>query len=271
MLKNLGSVLMKNNHNLKLCLGIDPNPINSGIENFREAVYKHMEILDFCSDKLKNHIIKPQLAFFLSQGSNGILLLEELVARFQKNYTIILDAKFNDISTSLKAYLSFAFKSLKVHGITISPFLGESSIQLAFEECAKYSGNKGRVYVLCATSESSVRNLSFIQDNWKNTIQACCEIRDEIFHNDKEYKNIAGIVIAANRNNILYSNDVKKSNLSILVPGLGAQHFDWNVIRNCINHPNEIVFSFSRAIFSGGNISIEKMNENILTVQQHFE
>ncbi len=261
---------MKNNHNLKLCLGIDPNPVKRDLESFRDAIYKHMEILDFCSGTLKDHIIKPQLAFFLSHGSNGILLLEELIARFQKQYTIILDAKFNDISTSLKAYLHFAFHTLGAHGITISPFLGETSIQMAFEECAKYSGKKGRVYVLCATSESSTNNLSFIQDNWKKTLLACTEIRNEIFQGENSLHNIAGVVVAANRGNILFSDEIKKSNLSILAPGLGTQSSDWNVIQNCGNHPNEITFPFSRAIFSGGNIPMEKMNENLITIQQYF-
>jgi orotidine-5'-phosphate decarboxylase len=258
------------NNNIKLCLGIDPNPVDRDLDSFRDSVYKHMEILDFCSDSLKDHIIKPQLAFFLTQGSKGILLLEEFVARFQKQYTIILDAKFNDISTSLKAYLHFAFQSLGVHGVTISPFLGETSIQMAFEECAKHSGKKGRVYVLCATSESSSNNLSFIQDNWKKTLLACAAIRDDVFQGESSLQNIAGVVIAANRGNILYSDELKKSNLSILAPGLGTQSSDWNVIRNCENLSNEIIFPFSRTIFSGGNISIEKMNENLISVQQYF-
>ena len=261
---------MKNNHNRKLCLGIDPNPVSRDLESFRSAVYKHMEILDFCSGSLKDYIIKPQLAFFLSYGSNGLLLLEELVARFQKQYTIILDAKFNDISTSLKAYLHFAFHTLGAHGITMSPFLGEASIQMAFEECAKHSGKKGRVYVLCATSESSTSNLSFIQDNWNKTILACTKLRDEIFQGENSLQNIAGVVVAANRGSILFSDELKESNLSVLSPGLGAQSSDWNVIRNCQDHPNEIIFPFSRAIFSGGNIPIDKMNENLMTIQQYF-
>lgn len=261
---------MKNNHNFKFCLGIDPNPTIRSLENFKESVYKHMEILDCCSNTLKDHIIKPQLAFFLSYGSSGLLLLEELIARFQKQYTIILDAKFNDISTSLKAYLNFVFHSLGAHGVTISPFLGEKSIQITLEECAKHSGKKGRIYILCATSESSKSHLSFIQDNWKKTLLSCSKVRDEVFQGDESLNQIAGVVIAANRENILLSEELKQSNLSILAPGLGAQNSDWNIIQNCKNHPNEITFPLSRAIFSGGNIPIEKMNENIITIQQYF-
>jgi len=261
---------MKNNHNVKLCLGVDPNPTNKDFESFRESVYKHMEILEFCSGNLKDNIMKPQLAFFLSYGSKGLLLLEELVARFQKQYTIILDAKFNDISTSLKAYLDFVFHSIGAHGITISPFLGEKSIQMSIEECAKHVGKKGRVYVLCATSESSTNHLSFIQDNWKKTLLACSEIRNEVFQGETSFQKLTGVVVAANRENILFSNEIKDSHLSILSPGIGAQNADWNVIQKCKNHPNEIIFPFSRAIFSGGEIPIEQMNENLINIQKYF-
>ena len=261
---------MKNNQNIKLCLGIDPNPTERNLNQLKESVYKHMEILDVFAPSLKDHIIKPQLAFFLSYGSKGLLLLEELIARFQNQYTIILDAKFNDISTSLKAYLNFAFQSLGAHGITISPFLGEKSLQMAFEECGKHSGKKGRVYVLCATSESSTNNLSFIQDNWQKTLLACSEIRNDIFQDEKSYQNIAGVVIGANRKNILLSEELKKSKLSVLAPGLGAQSNDLNIIQNCKNHPNEITFPFSRAIFSGGNIDMDTMAQNLTSIQQYF-
>jgi orotidine-5'-phosphate decarboxylase len=261
---------MINNQNIKFCLGIDPNPIERNFDHFKESVYKHMEILDVCAPLLKDHIIKPQLAFFLSYGSKGLLLLEELIARFQAQYIVILDAKFNDISTSLKAYLNFAFQSLGAHGITISPFLGEKSLQITFEECGRHSGKKGRVYVLCATSESSTNNLSFIQDNWQKTLLACSEIRDEIFQNEKSHQKIAGVVVGANRKNILLSEELKQSKLSVLVPGLGAQSNDISIIQNCKSHPNEITFPFSRAIFSGGNISTDTMSKNLTSIQQYF-
>ncbi len=259
-----------NQKNIRICLGIDPNPLTNDFELFREAVYKHMEILNFSIGKLNHYIIKPQLAFFLAHGSKGLLLLEELVARFQKEYTIILDAKFNDISTTLKAYLDFAFVSLGVHGITISPFLGEKSIELALESCAHHAGKKGRVYILCATSENSQSDLSYIQDNWRKIINSCVKTRETIFNKDEAFAHLTGVVIGANREEILFSPEFKQSQLSALSPGLGAQNADWKVIDKCKLLANEITFPFSRAIFSGGNIAIEKMYENISSINKYF-
>ena len=257
--------------NTKMCLGIDPNPNRKDFESFKDSVYKHMEILSFSCGKLNNYIIKPQLAYFLLHGSKGLLLLEELVAKFQKDYTIILDGKFNDISTTLKAYLDFAFVTLGVHGITISPFLGEKSIELAVEQCVEHVGKKGRVYVLCATSENSHSDLSYIQDNWRNIVTSCKKVQDNILANDPMYSQVTGVVIAANREEILFSQEFITSQLSALCPGIGAQGADWNVISKSKQISNEMIFPFSRAIFSGGNIEIEQMYENIVNINKYFQ
>ena len=257
--------------NTKFCLGIDPNPVVKDFENFKRSVYKHMEILSLSSGKLNNYIIKPQLAYFLMHGSKGILLLEELVEKFRKDYNIILDGKFNDISTTLKAYLDFAFVTLGVHGITISPFLGEKSIELAVETCVKHAEKKGRVYVLCATSENSHSDLSYIQDNWRNILTSCKKVRENILFNDPTYSQVTGAVIAANREEILFSPEFISSQLSALCPGIGAQGADWNVITKSKKIANEMIFPFSRAIFSGGNIEIEAMLENIININKYFQ
>ncbi|KAB8032127.1 orotidine-5'-phosphate decarboxylase [Fluviispira multicolorata] len=261
---------MKNYKNINFCLGIDPNPTQQNFENFRTALYAHMEILDFYGNNLNDKILKPQLAYFLSFGSKGISLLEEFVSRYNENYTIIIDAKFNDISTTLKAYLHFIFGTLNAHGLTISPFLGEQTLQLAFEECAKKADRKGRVYVLCATSESSKGDLSFIDENWKKTLQACQNLRNTVFSGQEDLNKLIGVVIGANRENILFSDELKSSELSVLSPGLGAQGADWKIISKCAQHPNEITFPVSRGVFAGGNINLEQMKDNLVAIQRYF-
>ncbi len=261
---------MKTYKNINFCLGIDPNPTQQNFESFRSAVYTHMEILDFYGNKLNDKVLKPQLAYFLAYGSKGISLLEEFVNRYNDKYTIIIDAKFNDISTTLKAYLHFVFGTLQAHALTISPFLGEQTLELAFEECAKKADRKGRVYVLCATSESSTGELSFIDENWRRTLLACQQLREKIFANQEDLNKLIGVVIGANRENILFSNELKASELSVLSPGLGAQGADWKIISKCANHPNEITFPVSRGVFAGGNISLEQMKDNLVAIQRYF-
>jgi len=273
---------------IQLCLGIDPNPTKQNFENFRACVQKHIEFIDSISQPTQANLlrlpakpssttstsalslIKVQFGFFLAYGSKGITLLEDFVERYRDKYSIILDGKFNDISHTLNAYLKFAFEELKVHGLTISPFLGEKTLEISFEACAKYAGDEGRVYVLCATSEASTEHLAFIQKNWQHIIAACAQVRDEVFSGNESLKKIAGVVIGANREKVLFSQKLINSELSVLSPGLGAQGAPWQVVQKCAAISNEVVIPISRGIFEGGNISISEMETKFYDINQKY-
>lgn len=261
---------MKSDH-IFLSLGIDPNPPVINLTQFRQNLKKHMRFLDEQKEHMHGAHLKVQLAFFMRFGSKGIKLLEEFMNRYKKDFTIILDAKFNDIANTLKAYLEFVFCTLGAHSVTINPFLGEKTIALAFEECAKYAKQKGRVYVLCATSESSSSDFSYLQSNWQQSLKAISNIKDQVFKNDPKFRHLAGVVIGANHENILRSKELYNSKLSVLVPGLGAQGGNWNLIHECAKQNNEFVFNVGREIFSGGNITTLQMKKNLKNVQRYFQ
>ncbi len=166
--------------------------------------------------------------------------------------------------------MNFVFGTLGAHGVTINPFLGENTLTMAFEACAKHAGEKGRVYVLCATSESSQSTLSYLQENWRTQLIACQKVRDHVFSRQENLNQCAGVVIGANRENILFSPEVKESNLSVLCPGLGVQGGDFNILARCHNYPNEFVFPLSRSIFSGGNVTSTQVKNNLTHIHQYF-
>lgn len=258
------------NQKIFLSLGVDPNPIDNVFSQFNAHLKKHMRFLDTNKKFTKHAYLKVQLAFFLRFGSVGIKILEKFVERYRDNYTIIVDGKFNDIQNSMQGYLDFVFKHLGAHGITINPFLGENTLQLSFETCAKHVGESGRVFVLCATSESSTSTLSYLQENWKNKLVATTLIRDQIFGHQKDYKHIAGVVIGANKEKILLSKELASSKLSVLVPGLGAQGGNWALIHQCALQGNEFIFNVGREIFDGGRISTLQMQKNFKKVQEYL-
>ena len=260
-----------NLNNKQLCLGIDPNPNICTFEEFKSCVQNHMDSIDLLKTTLKQKILKLNLAFFLSYGSKGIEVLEQFAARYKSEFTIILDGKFNEISNSLKAYLNFVFDTLGVHGVTINPFLGEITLRLAFETCVLKVGAKGRVYVLCVTSESSTSTLAYLQENWENKLLACQQIRDEVFSSNDNLKKCAGVVIGANKEAILFSDELKQSQLSVLAPGLGTQGGDFHILKKCEHFPNEFTFPISRSIFDGGNMTPDQVKKNLLNIQQTFE
>lgn len=256
----------------QLCLGIDPNPNENDLDKFRACVDNHIQSIDLLKKNIKEKILKLNLAFFLSYGSKGIALLEMFCDKYKNEFKIILDGKFGEISNSLEAYLNFVFNTLGVHGVTINPFLGENTLRKAFETCVKKVGDKGRVYVLCATSESSTSpQLAYLQENWRNKLLACAQVRDEVFSKDENLKKCAGLVIGANKEDILFSKEVRESQLSILAPGLGVQGGEFHILQNCDHFPNEFTFPMSRSLFDAGNILPQLVQENFLKIQKYFE
>lgn len=258
----------------QICFGIDPNPLDPSFESFRQCVQAHTDFLNqhkkWLQEPKQRPILKPQLAFFLGYGSRGIALLEEFIHTFRHDHTIILDGKFNEIENSLKAYLKFVFSTLKVHGVTINPFLGEKTLELTFETCAKEVGSQGRVYVLCVTSENSKSNLSYLQKDYGHILSACMTIRDHLFGSDDSLSKIPGVVIGANRSEVLLSDEIKKSQLSILSPGLGAQGADWSVVRKCSHLDNEVIFPLSRGIFDAGNARADDIWKKFEHIDSYF-
>jgi orotidine-5'-phosphate decarboxylase len=256
--------------NIFLSLGIDPNAAHLTFSQFKLYLKRHNKFLDAHLPMLKTCYLKIQLAFFLRFGSAGMKLLEKFVDQYRDHFTIIIDGKFNDIQNSMQGHLDFVFQHLKAHGVTINPFLGENTLEMSFESCAKHAGSRGRVFVLCATSESSASTLSYLQENWKNKLIATATIRDKIFSNQKKYAHIAGVVIGANKEKILLSRELADSQLSVLVPGLGAQGGNWNLISQCAQIGNEFIFNIGRDVFDGGRATLMQMTKNFERVQKHF-
>ena len=254
---------------IQLGLGIDPHPEVFSHEQFKHCVENHKKAIQFLKKHLKNKYLKINLAFFLPYGHKGISLLEKFVDRYKDEFTIILDGKFNEINNSLAAYLHFAFQTLGVHGITLNPFLGEKTLHLAFESCAKAVGSKGRVYILCATSESSNETLSFFQDNWKKTILACEQVRRDVFSSQENLQACVGVVVGANRENVLFSPELEESGLSVLAPGLGAQGADFGILKG-LSPSNEWTFPMSRFLFAGGHCDLSHVKRHWELVKPYF-
>jgi orotidine-5'-phosphate decarboxylase len=247
---------------IRLCAGVDPAPdLQSpvGSSTFAERVRRHAEVLRQSPHSPK--VLKPNLAFFLAGGSAGLTLLEEFVGEFSSSKEIIIDAKCNEIANSMESWLTFVFRTLGASGVTINPFLGEKSIELALTYAAKYAGSHGRVYTLCATSETSSAGLAFLQAQPQTILAACAAAREKVTSGDPALAQVSGVVVGANRADVLFRPELAASRLAVLAPGLGAQGAAWSVIRECQSLPNEITFPLSRAIFDAGN---RPVNEAVL-------
>lgn len=235
-----------------LCPGIDPSPSERGPEAFKSAVKTHLEFVTAVKPKW----IKPNLGFFLRYGSAGVAQLEEFVTSAKPHTQILLDGKFGELSNTLEAYLDFAFQTLGVHAVTLNPFLGEKTISDALERALSVAGANARVFVLAATSQFSSGPLAYIQKDFASLLSTCEKIRKDVTGDDVSLRRTLGVVVGAGRHEVMFSDALRATSLSVLAPGLGAQGADWNVVSKVRESGlgNEIQFPLSRGIFEAGNV-----------------
>lgn len=137
-----------------LCLGIDPHPealpdelsrnVN-GVERFArgllEAAAEHAVA------------VKVNVAFFEAFGSAGWAALERLVGDMPQDHFLLLDAKRGDIGSTAERYAAALFGQLEADAVTLSPYLGEDSV----EPFLAYPGRV--VYLVVRTSNPSAARL----------------------------------------------------------------------------------------------------------------
>lgn len=135
-------------NNSLLCIGLDPDPekLPSGvtIAQFNRA------IIDATSDLVCAY--KPNLAFYESQGLEGLRALEETVAHIPPGIPIIGDAKRGDIGNTARHYARALFDCFGFDAATLSPYLGLDSIEPFIAYAKKF------VFLLCRTSNPSAKD-----------------------------------------------------------------------------------------------------------------
>lgn len=74
---------------------------------------------------------KPNLAFYESMGSFGILAFEKTIEYLRQQYPdqfVIADAKRGDIGNTSDMYARSFFEHLKVDALTVAPYMGSDSV-----------------------------------------------------------------------------------------------------------------------------------------------
>ena len=135
-------------HQSLLCVGLDPDPAKFPLHWRGDA----SKIFDFCAaivDATADQAIafKPQIAYFASHGAES--QLERLMAHLRATapqVPVILDAKRGDIGSTAEQYAKEAFERYGADAVTLSPFMGQDSVQ----PYLRYPG-KG-AFLLCRTS-----------------------------------------------------------------------------------------------------------------------
>jgi orotidine-5'-phosphate decarboxylase len=227
-----------------LCVGLDParGRMPAGFpDTAAGAVALCGEVIDATADLALAY--KPQLAFFLAWGRDGLDALYTVRERIPAEVPVILDCKVGDVDSTDAAYATAWFDELGVDAITVHPYLGEDSL-------APFMNYPGKgVIVLAKTSNPGSGDL---QD------RTLAEGGEPLYRYvarraaawDAAYPASVGLVVGATYPDQLREVREVAAELPILLPGLGAQGGDLEASLDAALRPDGagVLCSASRGI-----------------------
>ncbi|MBC8527615.1 MAG: orotidine-5'-phosphate decarboxylase [Candidatus Cloacimonetes bacterium] len=232
-------ICLKNNS--LLCVGLDSdlskipsflkekseNPLWEFNKRIIDATYKYVAVY------------KPNFAFYISQGEQGIIALEKTLSYIPEEIPIILDVKIGDIGNTMKHYAKAYFGKYNVDAITANPLMGFDVIDPLLEFPDRY------IFLLVLTSNKS--NKDFLNDEQEMYVKICKKIMGW------STSNIGAVVGATNIDKIQEIRNLLPDSV-FLIPGIGAQGGDLeNVMKYAVsqNEPNILINSSRGIIFAG--------------------
>ena len=145
-----------------LCLGLDTDidKIPKHLLKYNDPVYEFNKSL---LNRLHSKIIavKINTAFYESRGTKGWSSLEKTINYINSNHPelfTIADAKRADIGNTSNMYAKAFFKKMNFDSITISPYMGEDSVN----EFLKY---KNKYVILLALTSNKGANDFQLENN----------------------------------------------------------------------------------------------------------
>ena len=72
---------------------------------------------------------KPNLAFYLAMGTDGIRLLTDIIEHIDHRAIVILDGKFGDVSDTMEQYARAAFDVFDADAVTVDVYGGWETVE----------------------------------------------------------------------------------------------------------------------------------------------
>jgi orotidine-5'-phosphate decarboxylase len=236
-----------------LCAGIDPHPalLDSwgltdspvGLERFSLAVV----------EALAGGVaaLKPQSAFYERHGSQGVAVLEKVIAAARSlGVLVVLDVKRGDIGSTAQAYADAYLdptSPLAVDAITASPFLGFGSLDPMIDTALAHDAG---VFVLALTSNPEGPQVQHATTPDGRTVAGA--VLDAVAARNEgagplgSVGAVVGATIGETRENLAVNGP-------LLVPGLGAQGGTVSDVRRIFGDAaRNVLASSSREILAAG-------------------
>ena len=209
------NMLISNKSSL-LCIGLDPvmERIPSHLKYEKNPLMLfNREIVEATHDLAV--AFKANLAFYESEGQNGLEALNDLETMISNDTLLILDGKRGDVPHTSAKYAHAYFEQLGADAVTLSPYMGEDSVQ------SFISNPEKGAFVLSLTSNEGVQDFQYLQIGVDPLyLYVGKKVEQWNTHNN------CGLVVGAKDLEGLKILRNALPDLPFLVPGVGAQGGD---------------------------------------------
>ncbi|MFC1686585.1 orotidine-5'-phosphate decarboxylase [Patescibacteria group bacterium] len=208
-----------------MCVGLDselgkiPKPVRQDRGEFESIFFFNQTIVDVTKDIVCT--FKPNIAFYESLGSIGLMALEETIEYIRETapeIPIILDFKRGDTRNSNQGYLKLAFEKCKVDAVTVHNYLGQESLQDFLD-----MSDKG-IFIICRTSNPDAGEFQDLEFKDERLLYQVIAKRVSTAWNGNGN---CGLVVGATcPEEIGIVRNIIGDEMPILIPGVGAQKGD---------------------------------------------
>jgi len=232
-----------------LCVGLDPDldlMPNHLMEEDDPVFSFNKSIIDVTKDLCVAY--KPNLAFYEKLGPSGLISLKKTLDYIPSDHFVIADAKRSDIFNSAKMYADTFYDYFNFDAVTVSPYMGKDAVD------PFVMSNKWAV-LLISTSNSSSSEIQNIITQSGDPLYLDLVEKSMAWYDETKII----FVVGATRLSEMYAIRKKAPNHFFLVPGIGAQGGDFDIVcDNGFNKSCGLLINMSRSILyaeSGFNFS----------------
>lgn len=256
-------IIAKNNEGKFICVGLDTDvsKIPAFLQNNSDGVFKfNQSIIEATKEYAAAY--KINFAFYERAGSEGMNELERTVDLIPADILSIADAKRGDIGNSSEMYAKSVYEHFGFGAVTLHPYMGKDSLQPFLDYADKMN------YILVLTSNPGANDFEKLKlDDGRFVYQ---KVLGAV--NNWNEKNNCGIVFGATKIEELKSNLKDFGQLSVLLPGVGAQGGSLEDVSAAFKNSNRKNFlaNVSRGIIYKSNKAdfVEAAREEIISMNK---
>ncbi|MCK3685522.1 orotidine-5'-phosphate decarboxylase [Maribellus sp. YY47] len=252
-----------------LCVGLDTDiqKIPQHLLETSDPMFSfNKEIIDATAEFTVAY--KPNLAFYESMGSKGMMTLEKTVSYIKQKYPkifMIADAKRGDIGNTSSLYARAFFGKQNFDAVTVAPYMGEDSVKPFMTYPGKW------VILLALTSNKGAFDFQFIEDK-----ETGDKLFETVLKKSQEWGTDESLMYVVGATKAEKLKEIREivPNHFLLVPGVGAQGGSLQeVAHNGLNSKCGLLVNSSRGIIYASNDVdfAEKARDAARQVQQEME